>query len=471
MARHATIYLSDIHYFMFIVRRQSLCAKFSSSSVHPLIHAKHIPAHFEPLLVIAHVHIFPGPGINISGGQYALRAEVQKIRKEFKANKKKFKDENYLRAWLLPRTSAISSFLDRQHWELFNQVEDDQIYEIKKLENQFRDDVVKRLEELGWEDDIRFASGREWLKLVFQRRSLTDRIWNNLYPKLQNLLETARIYRLKYLPGWRKEVIIELWTRKHLELRTQVAVYHRHMPIALNPASVRLVPPVSEALSWECIKQVIDAASTNPRICSTHLKTSCRLVGKWEVIHPSVEAWRRNVESKLAGRLRGDKVFESDSAHSTNQTWISGQPVSQDLDVLLRADSVFQFSDNIVRYFPGDFLEISSTPLQELVNTPVALPSSIEEARPFVLARKLAKSLLRYLGYPNATHLGLNARGERFVCGACVHHDSQFAIAYDWKELLNHFIAISSGLQSDNVLFDLDGSNFANLRRMLRSTH
>ncbi|CAE6459419.1 unnamed protein product [Rhizoctonia solani] len=430
-----------------------------------LIHAKHIPTHFEPLLVIAHVHISPGPGINISGGQYALRTEVQKIRKEFKANKKKFRDENYLRAWLLPRTRAISSFLGREHWELFNQVEDDQIYEIKKLENQFRDDVVKRLEELGWEDDIRFASGREWLKLVFQRRSLTDRIWNNLYPKLQNLLETARIYRLKYLPEWRKEVIIELWTRKHLELRTQVAVHHRHMPIALNPASVRLVPPVSEALSWECIKQVIDAASTNPRICSTHLKTSCRLVGKWEVIHPLVEAWRRNVESKLAGRLRGDKVFESDSAHSTNQTWISGQPVSQDLDVLLRADSVFQFSDNIVRYFPGDFLEISSTPLQELVNTPVALPSSIEEARPFVLARKLAKSLLRYLGYPNATHLGLNARGERFVCGACVHHDSQFAIAYDWKELLNHFIAISSGLQSDNVLFDLDGSNFANLVR------
>ncbi|EUC65663.1 F-box protein [Rhizoctonia solani AG-3 Rhs1AP] len=125
-----------------------------------LIQSDEIPQSLRPLLMITIVNIFPGPGINMSSGDYGLRAEVQKITKEFKENKERFeKDVDYLCSWLLAKKDAIQIHSRMRHWDLIEHVEQDREREKDDLKRDFKRGVQKRLNELGWEHDIAHAWG------------------------------------------------------------------------------------------------------------------------------------------------------------------------------------------------------------------------------------------------------------------------------------------------------------------------
>ncbi|KDN46396.1 hypothetical protein RSAG8_04340, partial [Rhizoctonia solani AG-8 WAC10335] len=372
----------------------------------------------------------------MNSGQYGLRVELRKIKKEFKTNKVKFADDKKkFRAWKRAKSQFVERYskIQRDYWSLIRNIEDDREAQRGEVKRQFQHGVEKRLTELGWEHDISYAFGKEWRSLVLQPRNLTDRIWKNLYPKLQNILEQAQSRRLAELPLLQQKFLITLWSKKHYDLGTRVIVHPQHVDIALKPVDVRLAPPASEAMNWPLVKQILEP-------CPSAQDIKNRVSESWEIIRPLTETWQRGVESQLASRLEDDEVFSSVSDPNASALVISGQPVPEDLNVLLRADSVFRFADNTVRCFPGDFLETWHPQGICLMHSLVATsPPIVEGAQSFTVAREQAKALLQCLGHPDASHLGMSACGKRFVCGTCAHWELEYLKVYDWKGLLGHY--------------------------------
>ncbi|CAE6488588.1 unnamed protein product [Rhizoctonia solani] len=196
---------------------------------------------------------------------------------------------------------------------------------------------------------------------------------------------------------------------------------------------MRLVPPTREAITWTCVERYdLSGWFKNGQMGS--------LGEYWEEIRLLTETWQLAVEELLANRLRRDDSLVPDSISSTSTLIISGQPVSEDLDLLLRADSIFQFEDGVTpRHFPNAFLEIEQYATAALGTDLVTSSSAIKQVRPFGCARRIARSLLQCLGQPDATHLSMDAYGERFVCGRCPCLDLDLEI-YSWTGLLEHYI-------------------------------
>ncbi|KAL5640610.1 hypothetical protein ACGC1H_001178 [Rhizoctonia solani] len=403
-----------------------------------LIQSNEIPQYIKPLLIITIVNIFPGPGINMTSGDYGLRTEVQKITKEFKENTRRFKkDQDYMRSWLLAKKDAVESHSRLRHWDLIGYVEQDREREKDDLKRHFRRSVQKRLNELGWEHDIAHAGGKEFRSLIAQPRNLTDRIWKNLYPKLQTSLEKARSSRLAALPFLKQKALVKLWETKYHDLGTRVTVHPQHEALVLKPIVARLHPPPPEAMSWPPVKQALDSSPS-------YNDASSRLLEVWNEICPLVATWQSHIESHLAIRLQEDESFASHSNSNANTMIVSGQAVSGDLRVLLRADSVFQYSGNTTRYFPNDFMEVWQPP-GIWVGLNVTSSLIVEGAQSFTVAREQAKALLQCLGHPNASHLSMSAYGKRFVCGICVHLKDKHTKTYDWKGLLSHYTRAQLG--------------------------
>ncbi|KAG8715153.1 hypothetical protein FRC11_005520 [Ceratobasidium sp. 423] len=424
-----------------------LCA---SCQPNVLLATRDVPTHLQQFIVSAFVIILPAPGINLQHGLYSLRAEVQKLEEEYNVNAEEFKDEDYFNSWKLAKQSTMESYTGYFNMMrgLIKSIKQDQKLERDNLKREFERSVHEHLQELGWMPDINYITGREWDSLVKQPRNLTDRIWKNLYPKLQPQLEQARSRRLAELPLFQQKYLTELWDNKCHDLKTQALVRFRHSNANFKPAGVRLTPLAPEAMNWPRIKQILD-------LFPSHHDLRNFLPENWEDIRPLVEVWQRNVESKLATCLQEDVSFRGVSGPETRALVISGQPISGELDLLLRADSVFQFTDNTIRYFPRDFLKVWRPPRPWVTADFHGADSAlVESAQPFTLARKQAKALLGCLGHPNATHLNMNMCGRRFVCGICTRWPPTEGLEiYDWSGLLKHYI---DAQDSDQTARDRD---------------
>ncbi|CAE7104324.1 unnamed protein product, partial [Rhizoctonia solani] len=198
-----------------------------------LIRSEDIPEDIKPLIMIAHVNISYEKGVNMNNGQYGLRDEVTRITKQFEAKKVEFSgDKEKLGAWQHAKRGAIKHCSQRNYGKLIQDISENQAKERGEIKQLFRFDpsVEKRLAELGWEHDICYVpkSLKGWVPLTKQPRKLTDRIWRNLYPKLETFLERARSERLTELPFRQQHAIISLWKNKEHDLGIRVLVLPRH---------------------------------------------------------------------------------------------------------------------------------------------------------------------------------------------------------------------------------------------------
>ncbi|CUA71371.1 Tiggrin [Rhizoctonia solani] len=414
-----------------------------------LIRAVDIPELLRSFIVTSLVQIHDGQNVNMRSGQYGLRAEVQRLEKELKANKNKFtEDKEAYKAWRLANEQAITRYsqltrTQEDYWHLLGDIEGDQDMQKREVKDQFRREVEKRLIELGWEHDMDFVRGREWKSLVSQPRNLTDRIWKNLYPKFGVPLRKARSDRLAALPLLQQENLNKLLGEKYRDLGARIMVRHRHAA-ASKSAHARLTPPASEVVNWPSIKRMLEPCPSDKDI------KKC-VSENWEIIRPLAETWQHGVESQLARRLEDDVSFTRVPGSGAGIV-VSGISLSEDLEVLLRADSVFRFTDNTARYFPDDFMEPWEPPsLYRAHKLNVASPSIVKGAQSFTMARNQAKALLQCLGQPDASHISMVSYGKRFVCGICVHWAHTCTKIYDWKELLNHY-ASAVNPEPDNTV-------------------
>ncbi|EUC65680.1 hypothetical protein RSOL_450770 [Rhizoctonia solani AG-3 Rhs1AP] len=281
--------------------------------------------------------------------------------------------------------------------------------EIRRLKTSFEVSSLERLRNLGWDnDDIEVSNdAREWRKLTKQPKVLTDRIWKNLYPKLRGILEISRSERIKRIKEVRSFLLVKLWNTKREELKTYISMqFHHSYENWTTKRLARLVPPAHEAVAWNYVEQCDLVAW----FCDERES----LENLWENIRPLTESWQHDVEKHLANLLQDDGSPEQDSS-SRNALVISGQTVSEDLDILLRADSIFQIEGNPTpQYYPAAFLETKNY--------------SIGPIGPDVVTR-----------HPNITHLSMDACGRRFVCGRCPCLDLDLEV-YSWEGLLEHYI-------------------------------
>ncbi|KAG8727529.1 hypothetical protein FRC11_012975, partial [Ceratobasidium sp. 423] len=162
-------------------------------------------------------------------------------------------------------------------------LEEERESELDELKAQRRDQIEARLLEEGWTRQSMKASpenSTEWNRLVSQPKPITDRIWNNLYPKLVPLLKLNRAYneradrenrrrdRIKKLQALVKGVrealppLVHL-TRENPSNNNQTVESSTSSASASNTrnSDVKVeqpFPSTMELIAWPMIKSIVD---------------------------------------------------------------------------------------------------------------------------------------------------------------------------------------------------------------------
>ncbi|THH00583.1 hypothetical protein EW145_g7059, partial [Phellinidium pouzarii] len=123
--------------------------------------------------------------------------------KESSATQKEFEKERLKMVWQMwPKVKAVESWLKKEK-EL-------RAKDRSNATMSRKDSVFKKLKELGYRDDYLNSSLDEkdwiWDSLIEQTRPLTERIWNNIRPQLE---ETLRLRQEKLNRIWKEERLKE----------------------------------------------------------------------------------------------------------------------------------------------------------------------------------------------------------------------------------------------------------------------
>ncbi|KAG8792335.1 hypothetical protein FRC12_006405 [Ceratobasidium sp. 428] len=126
------------------------------------------------------------------GFMFTLRSEYQMVRERANGKQSFF-------TWRETRAKEMDEWHERaDELEMYlDRIDLDRESELEELKEKRVEDIETRLVEKGWTKRDAITSpenATEWNKLVWQPKPMTDRIWNNLYPKLVPMLESNRAY-------------------------------------------------------------------------------------------------------------------------------------------------------------------------------------------------------------------------------------------------------------------------------------
>ncbi|EUC62643.1 hypothetical protein RSOL_424590 [Rhizoctonia solani AG-3 Rhs1AP] len=166
--------------------------------------------------------------------------------------------------------------------EYLDMIEDEREMELDQLRTQRRDQIEARLFDEGWTEQSTKPSPdntTEWNKLVSQPKPLTDRIWNNLYPKLIPLLKSNQTYndeldkknrrrdRINKLQALVASIRTALPPLVHLVRKTSPTDPEPSPPNTSSTPSTAVntdftveqpFPSTNELLTWPMIKDIVD---------------------------------------------------------------------------------------------------------------------------------------------------------------------------------------------------------------------
>ncbi|KAG8681559.1 hypothetical protein FRC08_015553, partial [Ceratobasidium sp. 394] len=246
--------------------------------------------------------------------------------------------------------------------------------ELGDVKQQRREAIVERLKGLGWMDeDMSFSEsdGKPWRAIVDTPKPLTDRIWDNIVPKLIPLLEENR-----------KQHIAQAMAERRLERRKHIGKFLEQMksdenplePI-LNALDVHPPPPpqapfhpggilfpgpgmhppflfpgapsfesfefeipfpnTSFALTWDCLVDLSERDTTIEEV-------QAELEARRAQIGQKVLEWRANVEKQLVKRFKGDATDGENVVLTVGGSTKLTSQLSRDFRLLLRADTIFK---------------------------------------------------------------------------------------------------------------------------------
>ncbi|KAG9120252.1 hypothetical protein FRC07_004329 [Ceratobasidium sp. 392] len=366
--------------------------------------------------------------------------------------------------------------------------------ELEALKEQRKQDIKTRLLKSGWtEREVEPSPDNttEWNKLVWQPKPVTDRIWNNLYPKLVPLLESNQVYNAH----------VDKYNRKHdriVRIDELVTKIKQALPPLVHVTSKRAVNesdangpstsstsnqtvsglnnidlkvempfrPIAEILTWPMIEDIIKNDTS-----LEESETSFNAIR--EEFNLAVVEWRDRVEQELiniwnSGRAEEETRLDPSKPQGEEKTAVASvsQPpagdispnslelvlpeldvtftkpdgtttpdlseLSPNVQLLLRADTLFE---SYLEYSYPDILR-PPTPAEALAGDPdegryVArwYADSVERDDK---GSAMAKVLLKRMGRSGAATAKMSALGKNFKCGRC-------SLIETWEFLVRHY--------------------------------
>ncbi|ELU40973.1 hypothetical protein AG1IA_04997 [Rhizoctonia solani AG-1 IA] len=363
--------------------------------------------------------------------------------------------------------------------------------------------IEQRLLKLGWaKEDMAFSflspKRKEWYSLVEQAKPLTDRIWSNLQPKLIPILEYNREARLQKEQSERQaarrvklaqlineikvdqEPMLDLSVRKSAYLQgysnsessedsSNVAGPSNSAesqsssdlsplsPEGSSPSSSSsnsgaveppmhtifrdIFPIIVDALEWPVVK----ALYKTDRSVSDMVQ---QFSENRDEIEACIDNWKSDLHTRMAEMLRKDEDIEGQGQVLTPCLVVQKddsdpfQHLSDDLKLLLRADSLFTFPQNSVQNCTVNSYDAAIaksgyrlTLREAVMPKPYRPPVELTRIRVCTEARRVARTILGSMGLENASIVEMKSVGRGYVCGRC--HDSG---TKTWEELVSHYV-------------------------------
>ncbi|KAF8607777.1 hypothetical protein BDV93DRAFT_603554 [Ceratobasidium sp. AG-I] len=357
----------------------------------------------------------------------------------------------------IPFINALIQYLDDE--------DDRRDDETETLKAQRFTAIKDRLTQIGWEEVDCYVTHyplmRDWVKLVYQPKPLTERIWENIYPKLVPILEANKHERLARERRQRKierkirlrKLVADIGDteRRFVELAPEY-----DQPPGPPMTTVLPFPNPKTTLKLQFVKDILRMDITAD--AAEELFTSRR-----EEFDLCLKGWKYDLERglvEIVSKKGGldSLMFEPEYpgiyavGTSTKFTSESEESVkSTMLQTLLRADSVFKLDGtNGCRFYPDVITTIQDRLLLPSARaiwydsdatedgdydmlgykTPLNLAGVSRDST----ARTAAKAILASLGLEDAAYLEMKALGERFVCERCFMKKPM-----GWAELLDHY--------------------------------
>ncbi|KAG9119182.1 hypothetical protein FRC07_005947 [Ceratobasidium sp. 392] len=391
-----------------------------------------------------------------------------------------------VKEWLQRKTDfRIARLQYARNLEAFlEKILDDRSKELEMLKSQRRDDIKQRMESLGWNKrDWIFPMGvaDKWAKLVEAPKPLTERgkLWQSLYPKLVPYLEENRETHMKQAPNdryrrreRRLRMLLVGMKRKDTVFKVKRSVIQAQSSGSTTPHNEGFLSPQGDQSGedseddWEFsyhnppstfvlrrpFPAMVEAFNLPPisGVLEEDVEAAALQV-KFDKARGEVEAairsWRVNTEDELF------RVFRAGiNATPSSQLQLNFQlppkyanalsALSPELHTLLRADTVFRFSDGRTcpppLYYPEMFL-IYQERRYGYFPTKYGFPnelgyawktSRVEYYEEGVTA---AKAILNELGRQDGAQFELQALGAIFSCGQCTDK-----VARTWDQIVHH---------------------------------
>ncbi|KAG8747451.1 hypothetical protein FRC10_001122 [Ceratobasidium sp. 414] len=384
-------------------------------------------------------------------------------------------------------SDALSPFLDS-----VDEKRDDQVEELKAR----RFAAIKaRLMQIGWEEAdchiTHYSLLRDWQKLVAQPKPLTDRIWDNILPKLVPILATNRNERLARERKQRKRDRVVRVHGLLAELRDSMRQFVELDAVSLpGPPETAVLPfPNQKAVfGMPVVKSLLRENVSGDR--ATELFGERR-----EEIMRNVESWRYRLEEELGkmtdkvgggglmSLLTSTKRYWEFNEWDYSSTEFTEQSIKHVSGIssrkVLRADSVFQLGKpgnwSTTCYFYPNVIDVLQAHLDSKRPHSVSYdtdgsdgdegynsdgrrqPLDLSGVTGHTNGKRAAKRLLRCLGRPHAAYLEMKAIGQRFVCGRCWVQKPM-----GWAEIVEHYANSQPGFSTTKHWYAHQGVKFNN---------
>ncbi|KAJ1308459.1 hypothetical protein OPQ81_004163 [Rhizoctonia solani] len=295
-------------------------------------------------------------------------------------------------------------------------------------------DICSRLRTLGWkEKHIRMAcedSRKAWLSLVNIPKPLTDQAWTRLYPKLLRLLKSSkrrlRDTRAKIRLSRRYKLVEEMLTKIRTTKLACLEIANTGSQLINNAGTSYMPFPVlSELLQCHVFKDLVE---TDRSLDATKAKFETYLLG---LVNDDRNARKREY-------VTGNELVEDAAPFTSQLTTASYDYVTSQNNVLFRADSVFSYNGHAPVFYPGNFtslFDIEFTVARSPEEDVAILDLVCSRVKYCVQGASYVSAVLKELGRPDASHIEMEALGERFICGRCPSRT-----IHTWTSLISHVL-------------------------------
>ncbi|KAF8604800.1 hypothetical protein BDV93DRAFT_82107 [Ceratobasidium sp. AG-I] len=309
-------------------------------------------------------------------------------------------------------------------------------------------EITRRLKLLGWNyKDMEFPEGEEiaWVAIMNLNTPVTDKHWKNIRSRLEAMLQVNRQRRPAREKVKRQEArrvyLRTLWSAKKAEMETlnNNSSQSGSLVEAVSKVSHLMpIPELADALEWPVMRQLVESEILKKEVQARYDEQ------KFEIETATLN-WCASIKSTLADLLRSG---HSASGYSIG-TRILGvmaqevepnlfEPLSTEMQLLLRADSVFcspgGYRSALYEQYLVSMRDFTGHSFEKEKDALKPLNTSKLEFNP--ASSSIARAILRSLGRPeNMSFLELRLRNESFICGRCGDDQPK-----SWEEIIGYYI-------------------------------